>query len=83
MNTSVTNRAWCGGVGELKVMNPRLVRLARTLDFFWTALSKLAPSAALPASTAIVKTILVIDLHLAGDMVMLLPLLKALRDAIP
>ena len=67
----------------MKVMNPRLVRMARKLDFFWTGLSKLAASTAPPAGTATVTTILVIDLHLVGDMVMLLPLLRALRNAIP
>jgi ADP-heptose:LPS heptosyltransferase len=67
----------------MKIMNQRLVRLARRLDFVWTALSKVVRTVPTRAAMSKVDSILVIDLHLIGDMVMLLPLLEALRTRFP
>jgi len=66
----------------MKVMNPRLVRVARRLDFIWRALRVLYAPRSLRRD-APVRSILVVDLHLVGDMVMLLPLLASLRRRYP
>ncbi len=66
----------------MKVMNMRLVRAAARLDPLWKALSRL-PLGGRGLVDQGPKSILVIDLHLVGDMVMLLPLLAALRRRYP
>ena len=65
----------------MKVMNPRLVQFAKRIDFVWRILACIAPSR--KRSPLPITSILVVDLHLLGDVVMLVPLLKALRDRYP
>ena len=65
----------------MKVMNPRLVQFAKRIDFVWRILACIAPSR--KRSPHPITSILVVDLHLLGDVVMLVPLLKALRDRYP
>ena len=70
----------------MKVMNPGLVRWARRFDWVWRLLGLLAgmrrERVAERASLDPAR-ILVLDLHLIGDMVMLLPFLGALRRRYP
>jgi heptosyltransferase-2 len=66
----------------MKVMNMRLVRAARRIDFAWRLLATLWPAKAAPAAGP-PASILLIDLHLIGDMVMLIPLAAALRARYP
>ena len=65
----------------MKVMNPRLVRAAKQLDFVWRLLARVLPHGRRPGAT--IASILVVDLHLLGDVVMLTPLLAALRQRYP
>jgi heptosyltransferase II len=70
----------------MKVMNLGLVRQARLIDPLWGVLAFLrrlwqpAPRSAAPGARL---SILVLDLHLIGDAVMLLPFLAALRRRHP
>lgn len=66
----------------MKVMNPRLVRAARRLDFVWRLLARLSTPHHAPDNSP-VASILVVDLHLVGDMVMLIPLISSLRERHP
>lgn len=68
----------------MKVLNARLARWARRIDWVWRGLALMrrarhhAPHAPTDA-----LAILVLDLHLIGDAVMLLPFLAALRRRYP
>jgi ADP-heptose:LPS heptosyltransferase len=70
----------------MKVMNLGLVRQARRIDPFWSWLAfvrrlwQVAPPAAAPGAPL---SILVLDLHLIGDAVMLLPFLATLKRRYP
>src|SRR5690242_14665410 len=66
----------------MKVMNPRLVRLSRRLDVLWNLWGWLSKSRSLPSGSP-VRSMLIVDLHLVGDIVMLMPLLKAIRERYP
>lgn len=65
----------------MKFINPRLAALARRVDPLWRLLAPLlprpTPGAGLP------RHVLVVDLHLLGDIVMLVPLLRVLRRCQP
>jgi heptosyltransferase-1 len=66
----------------MKVMNLGLVRRARLIDPLWGVLAflrRLWQPAPRPAAPGAPLAILVLDLHLIGDAVMLLPFLAALR----
>ena len=65
----------------MKVMNPRLVQFAKRIDFVWQIFKRIAPIR--KRNPLPITSILVVDLHLLGDVVMLVPLLKALRDRYP
>lgn len=70
----------------MKVMNPRLVRQARRIDWVWRLLAtarRLWRPATRAAAPGAPLSILVLDLHLIGDAVMLLPFLAALRRRHP
>lgn len=69
----------------MKVMNPRLVMRAKRLDRYWRVL----PTLHILKPPPIIRTgeelreILVVDLHLVGDMIMLIPLLESVRRCYP
>jgi ADP-heptose:LPS heptosyltransferase len=70
----------------MKFMNPRLVRWARRIDGIWWLLAKFASVFGVEEAQSVganPRRILVVDLHLIGDMVMLLPFLRALRQRYP
>lgn len=70
----------------MKVMNPGLVRWARRFDGVWRLLAWATGDgrkASAQASSADPASILILDLHLIGDAVMLLPFLGALRRRYP
>ena len=64
----------------MKPFNRRKLALARLLRPLWTLLGPLFPRAAV---AGVPSRILVFDFHLIGDIVMLTPLLAALRGAYP
>jgi heptosyltransferase-1 len=70
----------------MKVMNFGLVRKARRIDPLWSVMAFLCrlwnPNLQ-PATTGSRLSILVLELHLIGDAVMLLPFLAALRRRYP
>lgn len=66
----------------MKVLNERLVAIARRLDWIWPLVGWLLPRARAGGS-APPKSILIFDLQLIGDMVMLLPMLQCLRQQHP
>jgi heptosyltransferase II len=63
----------------VKVMNGRLVKVARHLDILWGALGRMFLRSRCSTPVTDVKSILIVDLHLVGDIVMLIPLLQAVR----
>jgi ADP-heptose:LPS heptosyltransferase len=66
----------------MKVLNNRLVAAARRINFIWPIVARLiVPRRA--AVTSQPRAILILDLHLIGDLVMLLPFLAALREKHP
>lgn len=70
----------------MKVMNLGLVRQARRIDRLWSLLAfvrSLRKPSPYPLEPAHRLSILVLDLHLIGDAVMLLPFLAALRRRYP
>ena len=67
----------------MKLMNPRLVCIARKLDPVWKVLAVLRSRRLQPIVSSATRNVLVIDLHLVGDIVMLLPLLEAIRARFP
>lgn len=64
----------------MKLLNEKLVTRARQINWIWPIVARLLSLRRVPVTTA-PKSILVFDLHLIGDLVILLPLLRALRDA--
>ena len=66
----------------MKLVNPRLAALSRRLDPIWWLLARLL---VLPRgkSNQPPRSILLVDLHLLGDIVMLVPLLRVLRRCQP
>lgn len=62
----------------MKVMNPKLTRVARRLDWLWKIFCWVVK---IPTeeNRAEIKSILLIDLHLIGDIVLLIPLIEALK----
>jgi ADP-heptose:LPS heptosyltransferase len=70
----------------VKVINPRLAARARRLDPLWRLLAPLLRALGrLPDGRALTapRSILVVDLHLLGDIVLLVPLLRVLRRGHP
>jgi ADP-heptose:LPS heptosyltransferase len=66
----------------MKPMNQHLVRTARRIDFVWRFAAPLIVSRQSNRDNS-PKSILVVDLHLIGDMVLLIPLLESLRRENP
>jgi ADP-heptose:LPS heptosyltransferase len=66
----------------MKPMNQRLIRSSRRINFVWRFVAPLIVSRQ-SNRDANPKSILVVDLHLIGDMVLLVPLLASLRQAHP
>ena len=65
----------------MKRINRRLAALSRRLDSLWWLIARLLR---LPrAGTAAPRSILLVDLHLIGDIVMLVPLLRVIRRCHP
>jgi ADP-heptose:LPS heptosyltransferase len=68
----------------MKVMNPTLVRFAKRIDRVWSLLAFTSRYLQSPsAQPSKPLNILVLELHLIGDAVMLLPFLQALRRRYP
>lgn len=70
----------------MKVMNPGLVRWALRIDWVWRLLALLSGARPVPPSDQDASgptKILVLELHLIGDAVILLPFLSALRRRYP
>lgn len=70
----------------MKVMNPGLVRWALRFDWVWRLLAFLSGARRTPADRRGASSptrILVLELHLIGDVVILLPFLNALRGRYP
>jgi ADP-heptose:LPS heptosyltransferase len=66
----------------MKPLNQRLVRVARKIDFVWRFVAPLIVSTH-SNRDGNPRSILVVDLHLIGDMVLLIPLLERLRRGNP
>ena len=66
----------------MKPLNQRLVRAARRINFVWRFLAPMIVSGQ-SNRDAYPKSILVVDLHLIGDMVLLVPLPSCLRHSHP
>ena len=67
---------------DMKPLNERLIRVSRRIDFVWRFAAPLMVSSQ-SNRDANPKSILVVDLHLIGDMVLLIPLLDSLRRGNP
>jgi ADP-heptose:LPS heptosyltransferase len=59
--------------------NKTLYALSRRLDPIWWLIARLFRLGRREAATAVPRSILLVDLHLLGDIVMLVPLLRVLR----
>jgi ADP-heptose:LPS heptosyltransferase len=67
----------------LKQQNHRLASLSRRLDPLWWLIARLLRLRRFGAVPAAPRSILVVDLHLLGDAVMLVPLLRVIRRCHP
>ena len=63
----------------MKSLNKKLASLSRRLDPCWRLVAFALRLRRLGATTAPPQSILVVDLHLIGDIVMLIPLLRVIR----
>jgi ADP-heptose:LPS heptosyltransferase len=63
----------------LKHHNESLHALSRRLDPFWWLIARLLRLGRRSAAPAVPQSILLVDLHLLGDLVMLVPLLRVIR----
>jgi ADP-heptose:LPS heptosyltransferase len=68
-----------GRVGQLKHHNDSLHALSRRLDPLWWLTARLLRLGPHGAGPRVPQSILVVDLHLLGDLVMLVPLLRVIR----
>jgi ADP-heptose:LPS heptosyltransferase len=66
----------------MKPMNQHLIRVARRINFVWRFVAPLIVSRQ-SGRDGNPKSLLVVDLHLIGDMVLLIPLLESLRRCHP
>jgi len=67
----------------VKHNNVRLASLSRRLNPLWWLISRLLRLRPPPTVSAAPRSILLVELHLLGDMVMLVPLLRAIRRVHP
>src|SRR3954468_17284603 len=66
----------------MKPMNQRLIQASRRIDFVWRFVAPFIVSSRSNRDDS-PRSILVVDLHLIGDLVLLIPLLASLRRAHP